>query len=82
MALVLGACGKSGRDPAPPVPQPKPQFHAEVTRTSFGIAHIRADNFKSLGYGLAYAYAQDNVCMFADSLLTARGERSLTGRFS
>ncbi|HZV65165.1 MAG TPA: penicillin acylase family protein, partial [Telluria sp.] len=25
---------------------------------------------------LAYAYAQDNVCMFADSLLTARGERS------
>lgn len=76
IALMLGACGKSGRDPAPPLPQPKPQLAAEVTRTSFGIAHIRADNFKSLGYGLAYAYAQDNVCMFADSLLTVRGERS------
>ena len=75
MALMLAACGK-GRDPVPPVPQPKPQLAAEVTRTSFGVAHIRADDFKSLGYGLAYAYAQDNVCMFADSLLTARGERS------
>ena len=33
-------------------------------------------SFRGLGYGLAYAYAQDNVCMFADSLLTVRGERS------
>jgi acyl-homoserine-lactone acylase len=74
-ALSLAGCGK-GDDPARPAPQPKPQFHAEVTRTSYGIAHIRADDFKSLGYGLAYAYAQDNVCMFADSLLTVRGERS------
>jgi acyl-homoserine-lactone acylase len=40
------------------------------------VAHVRAADFRSLGYGLAYAYAQDNVCMFADSLLTARGERS------
>lgn len=74
-ALTLGGCGK-GSDPAPPAPEPKPQLSAEVTRTSFGVAHIRADSFKSLGYGLAYAYAQDNVCMFADSLLTVRGERS------
>ena len=75
LAVALAGCGK-GRDPIPPAPQPEPQFSAEVSRTSFGIAHIRADDFKSLGYGLAYAYAQDNVCMFADSLLTVRGERS------
>ena len=49
---------------------------ATVERTTHGIAHIRADDFRGLGYGLAYAYAQDNVCMFADSLLTVRGERS------
>lgn len=75
LAVALTGCGKGG-DPIPPAPQPTPQFSAEVSRTSFGIAHIRADDFKSLGYGLAYAYAQDNVCMFADSLLTVRGERS------
>lgn len=77
LALALGGCGKGG-DPAQPTPapQPKSQFSAEVARTSYGVAHIRAGDFKSLGYGLAYAYAQDNVCMFADSLLTVRGERS------
>lgn len=77
VALSLGGCGK-GDNPARPAPEPTPkrQFNAEVSRTSYGVAHIRADDFKSLGYGLAYAYAQDNVCMFADSLLTVRGERS------
>jgi acyl-homoserine-lactone acylase len=49
---------------------------AEVARTSYGVAHIKARDFRGLGYGLAYAYAQDNACMFADTLLTVRGERS------
>jgi acyl-homoserine-lactone acylase len=53
-----------------------PRFSAELSRTSHGIAHVRAGDFRGLGYGLAYAYAQDNVCMFADTLLTVRGERS------
>jgi len=48
----------------------------EVARTSYGVVHIRSKDFRGLGYGQAYAYAQDNVCMFADSILTARGERS------
>lgn len=69
--LTLAGCGHDKEaDP------PKPQFSAEVARTSYGVPHIRADDFRGLGYGLAYSYAQDNVCMFADSLLTARGERS------
>lgn len=73
--LAFAGCGRSRHDskPAPPVAK----FSAELARTTHGVAHIRANDFRSLGYGLAYAYAQDNVCMFADSLLTARGERSL-----
>jgi acyl-homoserine-lactone acylase len=51
-------------------------FKAEVARTSHGVVHVRSDDFRGLGYGLAYAYAEDNLCMFADSLLTVRGERS------
>ena len=71
VGIGLAGCGRSG-DGA----KPAPAFSAEVARTSNGVAHVRAPDFRSLGYGLAYAYAQDNVCMFADSLLTARGERS------
>jgi acyl-homoserine-lactone acylase len=74
-ALALAGCSRSS-DESPPAP-PASKFSAELARTSNGVAHIRANDFRSLGYGLAYAYAQDNVCMFADSLLTARGERSL-----
>ena len=47
-----------------------------ITRTTFGIRHITAENPESLAYGVAYAYAQDNVCMVADQLVTARGQRS------
>ncbi|MFD2367169.1 penicillin acylase family protein [Pseudoduganella sp. GCM10020061] len=76
--LVLVSCGDGARPPeSHPVPPSAPQrISVDVARTTYGIAHINANDFRGLGYGLAYAYAQDNVCMFADSLLTVRGERS------
>ncbi len=49
---------------------------ATVTRTAYGVAHITAPDVETLAYAMAYAHAQDNVCMTADQLLTARGERS------
>ncbi|MEZ2127561.1 MULTISPECIES: acylase [unclassified Sinorhizobium] len=48
----------------------------QITRTTFGIPHIRASDFRSLGYGVAYAYAQDNLCLIAEMLVTVRGQRS------
>ena len=72
-AFALLGCGRGEHGDAPSAP---PSLSADLVRTSNGVAHVRAANFRSLGYGLAYAYAQDNVCMFADSLLTVRGERA------
>lgn len=68
-SLLAGCDGRSGSSDSQ-------RLGAEVARTSFGVVHVRASDFKGLGYGLGYAYARDNVCMFADSLLTVRGERS------
>ncbi len=51
-------------------------IQAEVARTTHGVVHVKANDYRSLGYGVAYAYAEDNVCMLADTLLTVRGERS------
>lgn len=78
-ALLLGACSRDrGDDAAPPPPgQTASRIQVEVARTTHGVPHVRAGDFRSLAYGLAYAYAQDNVCMFADAVLTVRGERSL-----
>ncbi|MBL4777239.1 penicillin acylase family protein, partial [Ralstonia sp.] len=51
---------------------------AEISRTRFGIPHVRANDYASLGFGMAYAYAQDNVCLLADQIVTVHGERSKT----
>ena len=51
-------------------------YSAEVRRTSFGVPHIKAANYGSLGYGVGHSFAQDNFCMIADEFVTVRGERS------
>lgn len=79
LAMALGAgllgCGPY-QEVATGLRAGEQRTQAEVSRTSHGIVHVRAPDFRGIGYGLAYAYAQDNVCMFADTLLTVRGERS------
>lgn len=52
------------------------QYVAEIRRTSFGIPHIKAPDEGGLGFGVGYAYAQDNVCLMAAQLVTVNGERS------
>lgn len=49
---------------------------AQIRRTSFGVLHIVARDERGLGYGVGYAYAQDNLCLLANEVLTVNGERS------
>jgi len=78
LALVLSACGGGSGDsnPAAPFTPANPDFAAEIRYTSYGVPHIKADNFKGLGYGYGYAFATDHICLFAQELVTMRGERS------
>ena len=80
MSLVLVACGESDNDippppnvPQEPAPPAAPSFNASVTRTDFGIPHIRAEDWGSLGYGYGYAYAQDNFCVTMREIALAGG---------
>jgi acyl-homoserine-lactone acylase len=52
------------------------RYNAEIRRTQYGIPHILARDYGSLGYGYGYAFAQDNLCVLADRVVTLRGERS------
>jgi acyl-homoserine-lactone acylase len=76
LALLLTACG--GNEPAAPAVDGEAGkgYRAEVRRTALGIPHIKADDFGSLGYGLGYAQAEDNLCVLMDDIVTDRGERS------
>lgn len=49
---------------------------AKITRTAFGIPHIVAKDYVSLGFGHGYAVAEQTMCTLADTLVTGRGERS------
>src|SRR3954469_8812771 len=51
-------------------------YKVTVRRTAHGIPHIQANDFPSLAYGYAQAFAQDNICVIADSYVTVRGDRS------
>lgn len=51
-------------------------YSAEITRTAYNIPHIVADDWRGLGYGIAYAYAQDNICLLAEEFVTVAGTRS------
>jgi acyl-homoserine-lactone acylase len=53
------------------------QYQAEVIRTEYGVAHITADSYGGLGYGEAYAAAEDHVCNMALALAQSRGESAL-----
>ncbi len=61
-------------------PEPEPTYSAEIRRTEYGIPHIKADNWASLGYGYGYAYSQDNFCVTMREVAQASGRwAELTG---
>src|SRR6478609_10875097 len=61
----------------PKPPQEKAErFRATIEVTQHGIPHITASDFGSLGFGAGYAATEASVCTLADTLVTARGERS------
>ncbi|GAA1132505.1 penicillin acylase family protein [Nocardioides aquiterrae] len=53
------------------------RYRATIAITEHGIPHITATGFGSLGFGSGYAATEDAVCTLADTLITARGQRSL-----
>ncbi len=67
-AVLLAACAAPSGGPDART--------ATIQRTANGVPHISAPDPETLAYAMAYAYAQDNVCMTANQLVTVRGERS------
>jgi acyl-homoserine-lactone acylase len=51
-------------------------YQATIVRTAYGVPHITARNFGSLGFGYGYALASDDLCTMAQTYVTVEGERS------
>jgi acyl-homoserine-lactone acylase len=61
---------------APAAAHAAKQYRAQIRRTTGGWAHIRANDYGSLGYGYGYAYAQDQLCELAEIVTTVNARRS------
>jgi len=49
-------------------------YTASVVWTEYGIPHVTADDWGSLGYGAGYAYAKENFCVLMKEVIRANGE--------
>jgi acyl-homoserine lactone acylase PvdQ len=74
LVALLGACSSGSSDDASD--SSDQGYSAEIRRTEYGIPHIVASDHGGLGYGYGHAFAQDNLCVMADRVVTLRGERS------
>ncbi len=62
---VAAAAGRSGTG-----------YSATIVRTAYGVPHITADDWGSLGYGYGFAFAGDDLCTMAQDYVTVEGQRS------
>jgi len=62
--MAAAACGGSGDG----------NYNAKIVRTTYGIPHITANDWGSLGFGAGYAYAQDDFCVLMKEIIRANGE--------
>lgn len=48
----------------------------EIRYSAYGIPHIRASNYRSLGFGVGVVHAEHNICTLAEQLVKLRGEKA------
>ena len=80
VAVSLGLFGCSDSDNSfndDNVVPPSTNYEADIQRTAFGIPHITAKDYKGLGYGVGYAFAEDNFCSLAREVVVASGQSML-----
>ena len=64
-AMLLGCTGEADH-----------RYDVDIRWTSYGIPHVKANDWGSLGYGFAYATATDGICVFAHEVARANGTLS------
>ncbi len=72
-ALLLGCTSEPRTEAAP---EAEDRYQVDIRWTSYGIPHVKANDWGSLGYGFAYATARDGVCVFAREVARANGTLS------
>jgi acyl-homoserine-lactone acylase len=73
MTAVLSVCVSV---PAVAVGGGRGGYDVTIRWTAYGIPHVTAGDWGSLGYGYGYALAQDNLCELALDVVRTNGEQA------
>lgn len=71
--LVVTSLSLVSGSPSAHAKNDKVHYQVQVLRTSYGIPHVQATDWGSLGYGYGYVFAEDNLCVLAREVLVANG---------
>ena len=52
------------------------KYSVTIRCTAGGVPHITANDFGSLGYGVGFSFATDDICSMANDIVTLEGNRS------
>jgi acyl-homoserine-lactone acylase len=79
--LVVLGCRSEEPPGTPPEPQnphdlPIGPYTVDIRTTEYGVPHILAEDYGSIGFGMGYAHARDHLCTLADQIVKVRSERS------
>ncbi|HET6211462.1 MAG TPA: acylase, partial [Micromonosporaceae bacterium] len=72
-ASLLTAAGPAAGEP----PGKILGYSAQIRRAAYGVPHITADSFASLGFGVGQVQAEDNICVIAERIATSNATRAL-----
>jgi len=75
-AFWPASAGQAAVRPAASSAAHGPGYQASIVRTGYGIPHITARDFGSLGYGYGFAFASDDLCTMANDYVTVQAQRS------
>lgn len=80
LALAIAACSEPVDTPVTDRTDSAQEtawdYETRIRWTGYGIPHVDADDWASLGYGFAYATANDAICTMARDVVMVNGELS------
>ena len=77
LLLTPAAAAVTTAEAAAPPARHAAAYDVTIRITEHGIPHITSDTFEGMAYGAGYITTAEATCNLMDTLLTARGERSL-----
>lgn len=74
--VLIGCDGGSGSSSSPAEVEPSSTYQVDIRYTEFGVPHITAKDYGSLGYGAGYDQARNNMCTLSEQLVKLKSEKS------